>query len=129
MIEKVEVTEQNNEETKQIVARRAAERARVARWDLDIAVFLFVVLILVLILLFQNVSIEVVASVAVFGLAVVWLTGWRRGKKLYRSFYEEELFRMEREFKKREETAKEIEEVIEETIEEKVLRVLRQRWQ
>ena len=99
-MEEFEGIEQISDETKRIAARRAEERARIARWDLDIAVFLFVVLILVLILLFQNIGIEIVAPVAVSGLAMVWLTGWRRGKKLYRIFYEEELARLVKELKK-----------------------------
>ncbi len=36
-------------------------------------------------------GIEIVAPIAIFGLAMVWLTGWRRGKQLYRRFYDEEL--------------------------------------
>ena len=51
--------EQAREEIKRIAARRAEQRARVARWDLDVAVFLFAVLIIVIILLFQGVAVEI----------------------------------------------------------------------
>ncbi len=115
-------------------ARRAKERARVARWDLDVAVFLFVVLIIVIILLFQDISIGVVAPVAIFGLVMVWVVGWRRGQQLYRSFYDDELFKLQKEMKEAEEKEKgekeekEVTKTIEETIEETVQRALRERW-
>lgn len=74
------------EEIKREAVRRARERARIARWDLDVAVFLFVVLIIVIILLFQDIGIGIVAPAAIFGLAMVWIVGWRRGRQLYQSF-------------------------------------------
>jgi len=120
-----------NEEIKRKAFRRAKERARIARWDLDVAVFLFVVLIIVIILLFQNINIGIVAPVAIFGLVMVWIVGWRRGRQLYRSFYEEELARLEREVKESQEKEKreeKVEKTIEETIEETVQRALRERW-
>ena len=71
------------------------------------AVFLFVVLIIVIILLFQDVGIGIVSPVAVFGLVMVWVVGWRRGQQLYRSFYAEELFRVEMEAEEAEKKQKE----------------------
>lgn len=125
------MSELAREEIKQEAVRRAEERARIARWDLDVAVFLFVVLIIVLILLFQGFGIGIVAPVALFGLVMVWIVGWRRGRQLYRSFYDEELFRLEREKKEAEEQEKrerKVEKTIAETIEETVQRALRERW-
>jgi DNA-binding CsgD family transcriptional regulator len=90
-MDEAEVTKQISQQMEQTVARRTAEKARSARWDLDIAIFLFAVLIIVMILLFQGVGIGITAPVAVFGLAMIWLEGWRREKKLYKFFYEEEL--------------------------------------
>lgn len=116
--------EQAREEIKRIAARRAEQRARVARWDLDVAVFLFAVLIIVIILLFQGVAVEIVSPIALFGLVMVWLVGWRRGKQLYKSFYQEELARLERTLV-REKTD---DQKIAETIEEKVQKALRERW-
>jgi type IV secretory pathway TrbL component len=116
--------EQAREEIKRIAARRAEQRARVARWDLDVAVFLFAVLIIVIILLFQGVAVEIVSPIALFGLVMVWLVGWRRGKQLYKSFYQEELSRLERTLV-REKTD---DQKIAETIEEKVQKALRERW-
>ncbi len=66
-------------------------RTRQAMWDLDIAVFLFAVLIIIVILLFQGVDVIITTPVAVFGLAMVWIVGWRRGRQSYQYFYEEEL--------------------------------------
>jgi hypothetical protein len=77
-------------------ALAAKVRARSARWDLDLALFLFTILITVIILLFQNIAIEVVGPVAALGLALVWLLGWMRGKRLYLRFYEEEKAKLAR---------------------------------
>jgi len=120
-----EVSEQAGETIKLKAARRAGERARIARWDLDVAVFLFVVLMIVIILLFQDVGIEIVAPVAIFGLVAVWLVGWRRGRQLYQVYYDEELAKLTRELVEKE---KRPEKTIEETIEEKVQKALRERW-
>ncbi len=58
----------------------------------DVAIFLFAVVILIIILVtYTKVGIKVVAPVAIFGLAMVWLVGWRQGKQLYKRFYSEEL--------------------------------------
>ena len=124
-MDQTEVSELSSEEIKLKAARRAGERARIARWDLDVALFLFVVLIIVIILLFQDFGIEIVAPVAIFGLVVVWLVGWRRGRQLYQSFYDEEIARLTRELVEKE---KKVEKTMEETIEEKVQKALRERW-
>ncbi len=119
------------EDMKREAIRRAKERARIARWDLDVAVFLFVVLIIVIILLFQDIGIGIVSPVAIFGLVMVWIVGWRRGQQLYRSFYEEELDRLGQEIKEaegKEKVEKKAGKTLEETIEETVQRALRERW-
>jgi len=109
-------------------------RARNARWDLNIAIFLFAVLIIVIILLFQEIGIQVVAPVALFGLTMVWLVGWRRGRELYKTFYDEELAKLEQELEKKEKKEKKegkegkIEKAVEETIDEKIQKALRERW-
>ena len=116
--------EQAREEIKLKAARIAGERARIARWDLNVAVFLFAILIIVIIMLFQDFGIEIVAPIALFGLVMVWLMGWRRGRQLYQSFYDEELAKLTRELV---EGKKKVEEAIEETIEEKIQKALRER--
>ncbi len=129
-MEQTEVPDEMSEEIKRLAARRATERARVARWDLNVAVFLFAVLIIVIILLFQGIGVEVVAPVAVFGLSMVWLVGWRQGRKLYEDFYQEELEIQMRELmrKKKLEGKETIDQAMEETVEEKVQKALRERW-
>ncbi|MFC2006657.1 J domain-containing protein [Chloroflexota bacterium] len=54
---------------------------------------------LFIILLFQGVVIEIVVPVSIFGLASIWLVGWRRGRQAYRCFYSEELTRHPDEWK------------------------------
>ncbi len=127
-MEEAEVAEQAGEEINQTAATRAKVRARVAKWDLNIAIFLFAVLIIVIILLFQEIGIQVVAPVALFGLAMVWLVGWRRGRELYKTFYDEELTKLEQELEKKEEKKGKIEKAAEETIDEKIQKALRERW-
>ena len=122
-MEEAEVLDETREKIERLAARRAGERARNARWDLNVAIFLFAVLILVIILItYTKIGIEVVAPVAIFGLAMVWLVGWRRGRQLYPRFYEEELSELEQELKRT------IKGTVEETIEEKVQKALRERW-
>ncbi len=124
------IEKQITPEMKQVAARAARDRAVNARWDLNIAIFLFAVLIIVIILLFQDISIEVVAPVAVFGLSMVWLVGWRRGNELFRRFYKEELAKLAQDLKRalKEAVKETVEETVEETIEERVQRALRERW-
>jgi predicted membrane chloride channel (bestrophin family) len=127
-MKKAEVPQEVSPEVARAAALKAKERARVARWDLNIAIFLFAVLILVIILsAYTKAGLEVVAPTAVFGLAMVWLVGWRREQQLYHRFYEEEVASAQEETKK---TMKEaVKETIEETIEAQVQKALRERWQ
>ncbi len=81
----------------ELAAESAKERAQIAKWDINIAVFLFGVLIIVLILLFEGFGAEVVGPIAAVGLGLFWLAGWRRGRQLYRHFLNEELMRLQRE--------------------------------
>ncbi len=127
MADKAEVTEEVRAKMEQKAARRATDRARNARWDLNIAIFLFAILILIIILVaYTKMGIEVVAPIAIFGLAMVWVVGWRKGKQLYQRFYEEELSNLQYELKKTVKAA--VKETVEETIEEKVQKALRERW-
>ena len=114
-----EVTRKISPKMERAAAQRAKDRANPARWDLDVAVFFFAVLIIVFILLFQGIGVEIVSPVAIFGLAMVWLVGWRRGRQLYKRFYEEEIAELEQELERKEKE--------EETVEERVQRALRER--
>ena len=117
-MKKAKAPEQVNKKSEQRAIQRAQDRARTARWDLNIAIFLFAVLIIIIILLFQGITLEVVAPIAVVGLAMVWLVGWRQGRQLYERFLEEELAKLEFERSRK----------IGETVEEVVQRALRKRW-
>jgi len=127
MMDEAEVTKEVSPEMEPTAAQRARDRAGAARWDLNTAIFLFAVLILVIILVtYTKMGIEVVAPIALFGLAMVWLVGWRRGRQLYQRFYDEELSKLEKELEKA--VKGEVEKTVEETIEEKVQKALRERW-
>ena len=90
-MDEIDVTKEVSPELAQMAMEEARYRASTARWSLGITIFLFAVLIIIIILLFQGIGIEVVAPVAIFGLAMVWLVGWRQGRRLYESYYNEEL--------------------------------------
>ena len=114
-----EVNEQisQEEDIEQTAAQRARDRANAARWNLNIAVFLFAVVIIVIILSFQGIGLEIVAPVAVFGLAMVWLCGRRQGKQLYERFYNEELLKLEYEQMKTPEGT--VEEIVQKAMRER----------
>ncbi len=113
---------------KREAVQRASYRAKASRWDLDVAVFFFAILTIVIILLFQEIGYEIVAAVAMLGLALGWLMGWRKGKQQYDIFYQEALTELQRE--RELEWKKKPEEVmIEETIDKKVEEAMRQRWE
>jgi len=81
--------------TEQLASERASEKVRTARWDLGVAIVAYAILGTIILLRFEGMAIEVVAPVAVFGLGLVWLMGWRRGKQLFKRFYSEELRRLQ----------------------------------
>lgn len=120
-MEEVDIDNLLNAEMEQKASQRASDRARAARWDLDVAVFFFAVLIIVIILLFEGIGIEIVALSAAGGLALGWLMGWKKGRQLYERLYDEELSKLQLELKV---------PVNEngETLEEKVQKVLRERF-
>lgn len=122
-MDEAEVTKQVSPEMERIAAQRARDRAKAAMWNLDVAVFLVAVVIIVMTLQFQGIGIEVAAPVAIFGLGMAWLVGWRNGKQLYPRFYDEELSKLAQELKTT------VKEAVEETIDEKVQKALRERRQ
>jgi len=56
---------------------------------------MFAILITIIILISQGIGIDVVAPLAILGLATVWLMGWRWWSQLYQRFYTEELSRIQ----------------------------------
>ena len=79
----------------QEAAKRAKIRAASARWDLNVALVMIAVMTGVIILSWYDVRVEIVGQVAILGLTMAWLIGWRRGKQLYQYFYDEELSNLE----------------------------------
>jgi len=120
MVDEAEINKQVRPEMERLAAQRARIRAKAARWDLDVAVFFFAVVIIVTILVFQGVQLEIVGPAATLGLAMGWLMGWKKGKQVYESFYDEELFKLGK-------NLVELEREMAEAIEEKVQRMLRER--
>jgi len=95
MVNEVEVPKRILGEVERLASERAGERVRTARWDLFVLVFAYATLVAVLVLSTRGVPLEVVAIVAIFGLALVWFIGWIRGRRLFRRFYDEELHQLE----------------------------------
>ena len=110
-------TEQVKNEIEKQAAQRAIIRAKAGRWDLNIGVFLVLVMIAVAILLFQGIGIEIVTPFAIIMLACVWVVGWRRQRKLYGGYYEEELAKSTRESSLKTNKKDAIQIIIEETVE------------
>ena len=112
-----EVTKQVSPEMERTAVHRARDRAKAARWDLDVAVFFFAILATVIILLFQGIGVEVTAPAALVGLAMGWLMGWKKGKQVYQRFYDEELSKLEEELEK---TMSTLAEMIEEKVQKEI---------
>ena len=72
-------------------AERAREKARVSRWNLNVAILTYALLVAVVLMRFEGVPIEIVALIAVAGLSAVWFIGRRTERQQYKRFYEEEL--------------------------------------
>lgn len=79
--------------------QRATYRANASRWNLDVAVFLFGIIAIIVILGNQGVGIWILAPIAVFGLTMVWMVGWRQARKAYQIYVNEELDRLPDEWK------------------------------
>lgn len=86
-----------NDEIRSIAKQRAADRTRIAKWDLNVAIYLFSILIIIIIMASVNARLEIMAPVAILGLGSVWLYGVIRGRKLQKRFLEEELFKIKTE--------------------------------
>ena len=91
MMEEDESIKWINQESRRKAVQRAKDKASAAKWNLDVAIFSFGVLATVSILSFERVGIWITASVAISGLVIVWLLGWRRARQLYAGFLNEEL--------------------------------------
>jgi len=91
MSSEVEAPKSDSGIMERLASERARERIRSARWDQFALVFAYATLVAVLVLSTRGVKLEVVAIVAIFGLALLWFTGWIRGRRQFSRFYEDEL--------------------------------------
>lgn len=74
-----------------LAASKAESRVKTSRWDLTSAVIAYALLAAIVMLKLEGIAIEVVAIIGIFGLLLVWLLGWARGKRLFKQIYDEEL--------------------------------------
>ena len=86
-----EATKLDIKEIERTAAQQAKDKANTEAWNFDIAIFLFAILIINIILMFEGIRMEVSASVAVFGLGMGWIVGWRQRRRLYKDYYDEVL--------------------------------------
>ena len=94
---KAEATKQISPGVERLAIQRARDRANVAKWGFNVAIFSYVILIIIIILVSQGIGLNVVAALATLGLAAVWFMGWRQGNQLYQRFYTEELSSLQQE--------------------------------
>jgi len=90
-----ENTKQLSPGIEHLAMQMARNRANVTKWGLNVAIFLFAILITIIILTAQGIGIGISAPLAISGLAMAWLVGWRQGRRLYQRFYAEELLNLQ----------------------------------
>ena len=95
MANEVEASKPTSKDIEHLASERATEKVKTARWDFTIAILAYATLGAVVILRLEGIAIEIVAIIAILGLAMVWLIGWKRGKRLFRRFYDDELKQLE----------------------------------
>lgn len=91
----VEAIKLAREKAEQLADERAKLRARAVWWDFTMAIGSYSILTAVILLRLQGFEIEVVAPVAILGLAIIFLRGSRRGRQLYKLYYDEELHQLQ----------------------------------
>jgi len=82
-------------ETERLAAKRARVRAGTARWDFTMAIASYTILAAVFILRFEGFGTEIVAPIAILGLALLLFMSRRRGEQLYKCYYDEELLQLQ----------------------------------
>lgn len=74
-----------------IASQRASRQVADAKWNLNIVIIAYAVLTAAILLRLEGVAIEIISLIAFVGLATIWFMSWRRGKKIYKNLYQEEL--------------------------------------
>jgi len=121
-MDSADITTWVSHDIEQMAKKRANERIAVDRWNRDVTVFAFSILIIVIILIYNEVMMEIVATIAILGLVLIWIMGWLQGKKLFEQTYDEELLKLQQEVKNL------IRETDDDAIEEKVRKAMRDMW-
>ena len=96
-MDKAEATRQVSPGIERLAVQRARDRANVAKWGLNLAIFSYAILITIIILVSQGIGLNIVATLAVSGLVALWIIGWRQGSQLFQRFYTEELSGLQQE--------------------------------
>ncbi|MFC1952585.1 hypothetical protein ACFLWR_00445 [Chloroflexota bacterium] len=122
-MEEAETTKLDFREIERIAAQQAKDKAKTGAWTADLAAFMCAIFIIIIILGIEGVRIEISALVAILGLSMGWVAGWRQGRRLYKVYYDEELRSLGVEPKEIVKTT------VEEEIEEQVRKALRKRWE
>ncbi|MFC1898935.1 hypothetical protein ACFLXP_01165 [Chloroflexota bacterium] len=117
-MDEVKTTKLDIKEIERTAKQRAKDKANTEAWSAEIAIFLFAILTINIILTLEGVRAEISALVAIIGLGMGWLVGWRQGRRLYKVYYDQEIAR----------PGVELEEPYEETVEEMVRKALVSRW-
>ncbi len=90
-MDKSQATEQVDLKIERLAMHRARDKANIAKWSLNVAIFSYAILIAIIILVAEGIHLNIVAALAVFGLFMVWLLGWKQEKRIYQRFYADEL--------------------------------------
>jgi len=72
----------------QLVDKMAKEQTAHSRWDISSAAIAYSLLFITIVLVYFSVAREIIALIAVFGLCLVWLKAWVKGRKLHRESYD-----------------------------------------
>ena len=91
----VEAIKLAREKAEQLADERAKLRARAVWWDFTMAIGSYSILTAVILLRLQGFGIEMVAPIAILGLAIIFLRGSRRGRQVYKLYYNEELHQLQ----------------------------------
>jgi DNA-binding CsgD family transcriptional regulator len=78
-----------------LAAKRAELKAKAVGWDFTMVVAAYAILTAVIILRLEGFGIEIVAPIAVLGLAMVLFLHKRRGGQLFERYYAEELLELQ----------------------------------
>jgi DNA-binding CsgD family transcriptional regulator len=80
----------SNTHIQRLLHQRARERAAALRWNTNTLILASVNLTAIIILTLKEVDSSIIALVAVFGLALLWLFSWLQVRRLENRFYEQE---------------------------------------